>query len=172
MLRSVSRRLCASRLQVYVVWCPSHLQPGDPLSRVQSDFHGRLARAEVASQVRWGNPLRSLHQCRFVGAEMSVCKNCFLLVACGKPLIFNKKYREMLWVFSVIHPGFLALILHEFFFTQKRYFFHDIATNWAPLYCCVLWYLNKEGYTTMRRTACRLIRLFAAGIAGPHNTRI
>ena len=68
MLRSVSRRLCASRLQVYVVWCPSHLQPGDPLSRVQSDFHGRLARAEVESKVRWGNLLRSLHQCKFVGA--------------------------------------------------------------------------------------------------------
>ena len=68
MLRSVSRRLCASRLQVYVVWCPSHSQPGDPLSRVQSDFHGRLARAEVASQCRWGERLRSLHQCRFVGA--------------------------------------------------------------------------------------------------------
>ena len=68
MLRSVSRRLCASRLQVYVVWCPSHLQPGDPLSRVQSDFHGRLARAEVASQCRWRDLLRSLHQCRLVGA--------------------------------------------------------------------------------------------------------
>ena len=56
MLRSVSRSLCASRLQGYVVWCPSHLQPGDPLSRVQSDFHGRLARAEVASQVSVGKP--------------------------------------------------------------------------------------------------------------------
>ena len=67
MLRSVSRRLRVSRLQVYVVWCPSHLQPGDPLSRMQSDFHGRLARAEVASQCRWGELLLSLHKCRFVG---------------------------------------------------------------------------------------------------------
>ena len=67
MLRSVSRRLCVSRLQVYVVWCPSHLQPGDPLSRMQSDFHGCLARAEVASQCQWGELLPSLHKCSFVG---------------------------------------------------------------------------------------------------------
>ena len=67
MLRSMWRRLCVSRLQVYVVWCPSHLQPSDPLSRMQSDFRGHLARAEVASQCRWGELLRSLHKCRFVG---------------------------------------------------------------------------------------------------------
>ena len=67
MLRSVSRRLCASTLQVYVVWCPSLLQLGGPLSSFQSDFHGGLARAEVASQCRWGELLCSLHQCRFVG---------------------------------------------------------------------------------------------------------
>ena len=55
------------RLQGYVVWCPSHLQPGDPLSRMQPDIHGHLARAEVASQCRLGELLRSLHKCRFVG---------------------------------------------------------------------------------------------------------
>ena len=54
MLRSVSRRLCASRLQVYVVWCPSLLKLVGPLSRVQSNFHGRLARPEESIPVSVG----------------------------------------------------------------------------------------------------------------------
>ena len=61
------------------------------------------------------------------------------------PLFFKKKYREMLWVISVNYPVFLALIFHECFFRKKRYFFQDVATNWAPLYYYVRWYLNTEG---------------------------
>ena len=77
-------------------------------------------------------------------------------------MFLKKKDREMWWVISVIYPVFLGLIFHHLFFSKKRYFFQDVATNWAPLYYCVLWYVNKEGYATMHCTTCRLIRLFSA----------
>ena len=67
-----------------------------------------------------------------------------------------------MWVISVNYPVFLALIFLECFFSKKRYLFRDVATNWAPLYYCVRWYLNTEGQPTVRRTTCRLLRLFSA----------
>ena len=66
----------------------------------------------------------------------------------------------------MIYPIFLAPIFHECFISKERYFFHDVATNWAPLYYCIRWYLNTEGQPTMRRTTCRLLRLLS------RNTRI
>ena len=85
---------------------------------------------------------------------------------------FKKKYREMLWVISVIYPTFFALIFNDCFLSKKMYFFQNVATHWAPPHYCVLWYVNKEGYTTMCRAKCWLIRLFLQRIAMPRNTRI
>ena len=45
-------------------------------------------------------------------------------------------------------------------------------TERPPLYYCVLWYVNKDEYATMRRAKCRLIHLFLQRIARPRNTRI
>ena len=67
-----------------------------------------------------------------------------------------------MWVISVNYPVFLALIFLECFFSKKRYLFRDVATNWAPLYCCVQWYRDMEGQPTVRRTTCRLLLLFSA----------
>ena len=46
-LRSLARVLCVSGLVVKLVWVPSDLQPGDPMSRVNSEHKGLQARAEV-----------------------------------------------------------------------------------------------------------------------------
>ena len=67
-----------------------------------------------------------------------------------------------MWVISVNYPVFLTLIFHDYFLSKKRYLFRDVATNWAPLYCCVRWYLNMEGQPTVPRTTCMLLRLFSA----------
>ena len=67
-----------------------------------------------------------------------------------------------MWVISVNYPVFLTLIFHDCFSSTKRYLFRDVATNGAPLYCCVRWYLNMEGQPTVCRTSCRLLRLFSA----------
>ena len=67
-----------------------------------------------------------------------------------------------MWVISVNYPVCLALIFLEFFFGKNRYLFRDVATNRAPLYYCVRWYLNTEGQPTVRCTTCRLLRPFSA----------
>ena len=67
-----------------------------------------------------------------------------------------------MWAFSVNYPVFLDLIFLECLFSKKRYLFRDVATNWAPLYCCVRWYCNMEWKPTERRTSCGLLRLLGA----------
>ena len=140
-----------------------------------------------------GRPLPPASQSKFVGGDMSLREKGRVLRLGHLPkssepaicqvlrrpkqvhfctAVFKKKYLEMLWVILVIYPVFLALIFHECFFNKKRYFFQDVATNWAPLYYCVIWYVNKEGYATMRRAKGRLIRLFLQRIARPRNKRI
>ena len=63
---------------------------------------------------------------------------------------------------SVNYPVFLTLIFHDCFFSKKRYLLRYVATNQAPLCCCVRWYLNMEGQRTVCHTTCRLLRLFSA----------
>ena len=67
-----------------------------------------------------------------------------------------------MWVISVKYHVFLTLIFHDCFLSKKGYLFRDVATNGAPLYCCVQWYLNMQGQPTVRRTTCMLLRLFSA----------
>ena len=77
-----------------------------------------------------------------------------------------------MWVISVIYPLFLAVIFHECFFSKKRYFFHDVATIWTPLYCCVVSCLHAQGYCTIRLAKCKLIQLFLQCIATRRSTWI
>ena len=82
-------------------------------------------------------------------------------------------YEKMqVWVTSAIYPLLLALDFHEFFFSKKRYFFHDVATISALLYYCVVRCLNKEGYCTIRPAKCRIIPPLLQRIARLRNTRI
>ena len=74
-----------------------------------------------------------------------------------------------MWVISVIYPLFLAMIFHECFFREKRYFFHDVPTICSPLYCCVLKCRGAEGCSNIHPHKCRLIHLFLQRIARPRN---
>ena len=72
----------------------------------------------------------------------------------------------------MIYALFLALIFHQLFFSKKRYFFHDVATIWALLYCCVASCSHKEEYCTAGPAKCTVIRLLLQRIARPRNARI
>ena len=52
-LRSLARILWVSGSVVRLVWVPSDLQPGDPMSRVSSDYQCSQARAEVRAWDVW-----------------------------------------------------------------------------------------------------------------------
>ena len=52
-LRSLARILWVSGIVVRVVWVPSALQPGDPMSRVTSVFGGSQARAGARGMHCW-----------------------------------------------------------------------------------------------------------------------
>ena len=51
-----------------VVWCPTEIQPADPLSCIESEFHGVMARAEQMAWFSWGRLLNCADLCTFVGA--------------------------------------------------------------------------------------------------------
>ena len=52
---------------VRVVWCPTEIQPANPLSGLESDFHGLMARAEQMAWVSPGRLLNCADLCTFVG---------------------------------------------------------------------------------------------------------
>ena len=66
-LRSLARVLWISGIVVRLVWVPSALQPGDPMSRVVSVFQGSQARAEVEAWCTWDNLLSNLGEARVRG---------------------------------------------------------------------------------------------------------
>ena len=66
-LRSLARVLWVSGIVVRLVWVPSALQPGDPMSRVASVFRGSRARAEVEAWRTWDKLLDNLGEARVRG---------------------------------------------------------------------------------------------------------
>ena len=66
-LRSLARILWVSGIVVRLVWVPSALQPGDPMSRVTSMFGGSQARAEVEAWRTWDALLDNLGEARVRG---------------------------------------------------------------------------------------------------------
>ena len=66
-LRSLARVLWVSGIVVRLVWVPSALQPGDPMSRVTSLFGGSQARAEVKAWRTWDALLDNLGEARVRG---------------------------------------------------------------------------------------------------------
>ena len=68
-LRVPAWRLRLSGLAVRVVWCPTEIQPADPLSRLESDFHGVMVRAEQMAWFSWGRLLNYADLCTFMGAS-------------------------------------------------------------------------------------------------------
>ena len=66
-LRALAWRLRLLGLVVRVVWCPTEIQPADPLNRLESDFHGVMARAEQMAWFSWGRLLNCTDLCTFVG---------------------------------------------------------------------------------------------------------
>ena len=68
MLRALAWRFHLSGLVVRVVWCPTEIQPADPLSRLESVFHGVMARAEQMGWFSWGRLLNGADLCTFMGA--------------------------------------------------------------------------------------------------------
>ena len=67
-LCALAWRLRLSGLVVRVIWCPTEIQPADPLSRLESDFHGVMARAEQMAWFSWGRLLSCADLCTFMGA--------------------------------------------------------------------------------------------------------
>ena len=66
-LRSLARILWVSGLVVRLVWVPSDLMPGDPMSRVNSEHGGSQARAEVRAWDIWQHMLCHLDACKVRG---------------------------------------------------------------------------------------------------------
>ena len=66
-LRSLARVLWVSGIVLRLVWVPSALQPGDPMSRVTSVFGGSQARAEVEAWCTWDALLENLGEARVRG---------------------------------------------------------------------------------------------------------
>ena len=66
-LRAPAWRLRLSGRVVRVVWCPTEIQPADPLSRLESDFHGVMARAEQMAWFSWDRLLSCAGLCTFLG---------------------------------------------------------------------------------------------------------
>ena len=66
-LRALAWRLRLSGLVVRVVWCPTEIQPADLLSRIESETHGVMARAEQMAWFSWGRLLNCADLCTFVG---------------------------------------------------------------------------------------------------------
>ena len=66
-LRSLARVLWVSGILVRLVWVPSALQPGDPMSRLASVFGGSQARAEVEAWRTWDTLLDNLGEARVRG---------------------------------------------------------------------------------------------------------
>ena len=64
-LRSLARVLWVSAIVVRLVWVPSALQPGDPMSRVTSVFGGSQARAQVEAWRTWDALLDNLGEARW-----------------------------------------------------------------------------------------------------------
>ena len=65
-LRSLARVLWVLGL-VGLVWVPSNLQPGDPMSGVNSEHEGLQARAKVRAWDIWQRMLCHLHACKIRG---------------------------------------------------------------------------------------------------------
>ena len=66
-LRPLARVLWVSGIVVRLVWVPSALQLGDPMSRVTSVFGGSQARAEVEAWRTWDALLDNLGEARVRG---------------------------------------------------------------------------------------------------------
>ena len=66
-LRPLARVLWISGIVGRLVWVPSVLQPGDPMSRVVSVFQCSQARAEVEAWRTWDNLLSNLGEARVRG---------------------------------------------------------------------------------------------------------
>ena len=66
-VRSLARVFWTLGLVVRLVWVPSALQPGDPMSRVSSDFAKSQARAEVQAWEFWERMLCHLDPCKIRG---------------------------------------------------------------------------------------------------------
>ena len=64
-LRSLARVLWVSGLPVRLVWVPSDLQPGDPMSRVNSEHEG--SQVEVRAWDLWQRMLCHLDACKIRG---------------------------------------------------------------------------------------------------------
>ena len=66
-LRSLPGALWTSGLVVRLVWVPLDLQPGDPMSRVGSDYARSQARAELRAWEIWERILCHLDACKVRG---------------------------------------------------------------------------------------------------------
>ena len=66
-LRAVIHRLRTSQLTLHVTWVPSHLQPADPLSRVQSLHPSHIRDATRQAADIWSKLTQSLDQVKPYG---------------------------------------------------------------------------------------------------------
>ena len=66
-LRTVIHRLRTSQLMLHVTWVPSHLQPADPLSRVQSLHASHVRDATRQAPDIWSKLTQSLDQVKPCG---------------------------------------------------------------------------------------------------------
>ena len=69
-LRAMARRLRVWDLVVWAIRCPTELQPADPLSRLECEFHGVVACVEQVAWFKWHQLTQFPEACTCFGTFM------------------------------------------------------------------------------------------------------
>jgi hypothetical protein len=119
-LRTVVHRLCTSQLTLHVVWVPSHLQPADPLSRVQSLHSSHISKATRQAATIWSKLTQSLDQVKPYGVVFVPSQPWSPLCPCEfspPPILFAVPTEGQpvckFFSMSLVHPGAISVEVHK-----------------------------------------------------------
>ena len=68
-LRAIVLLLRDTQIILHVVYCPTHIQPADPVSRVRSHSRAEIQRAAEVANKRWSFMISQLHQLQYKGVS-------------------------------------------------------------------------------------------------------
>ena len=68
-LRAIVLILRDTQIILHVVYCPTHIQPADPVSRVRSHSRAEVQRAAEVANKRWNSMVSQMHQLQYKGVS-------------------------------------------------------------------------------------------------------
>ena len=68
-LRVIVLLLRDTQMILHVVYCPTHIQPAYPVSRVRSHSRAEIQKAAEVANKRWSFLISQMHQLQFTGVS-------------------------------------------------------------------------------------------------------